>query len=1315
MNALAGGFMLRRVLSGIMFCVLIGTLSAHAGQFLEAPQYPTGSTPQAAATGDFNGDGNLDLAITNATSNTISVLLGKGDGTFAAKVDYATGITPQGVAVGDFNGDGHLDIAVTNSGSNTVSVFLGNGDGTFQPKVDSATGNKPVGIAVGDFNQDGNLDVVVTNATDGTIGVLLGTGNGKFNVPVAYNTGFNPYSVAVGHIYKNGNLDLAVANKNNSHVISVLKGNGDGTFQGQIQSVVVGIPISIALADFNNDGNMDIAVAEQFDPLTSLGNSVSILLGNGNGTFSAHVEYPTASSPTAVTVGDFNNDNSPDLGISDSGGNAISVYWGKGDGTFYGQLDVGTGDLPYSAVAADFNNDGYTDLIAANSGSNTISVILSNGKSRTFQARSDYAAGPIPASDTVGPNPYSVATSDFNGDGFPDLAVAASNCPASPPACGVAIILGNGDGTFQPPTQYSTGNSTDPRSIVVGDFNGDGKPDLAVANYLANTVSVMLGAGDGSFGSPTDFSVGSEPTSVATGDFNGDGKLDLAVTNFDSKTVSVLLGKGDGTFTQAPNSPYTVGNGPIAVAAADLREDSKLDLIVIDEGDNNVTILLGNGDGTFTVQPNPPTVGGNPLSVVAGDFNGDGIPDLAVADFLSQEVSVLLGNGDGSFQAAKPYPTGANPQSIVAANFNGDSKLDLAVTSTPSQGSPGNVVSLLLGNGDGTFGTPELPFQLFGTGYLSYSAVVGDFNNDGAADLAVANGGSNTVSLLLNVQGTAMTFASSGAPSSQYGSTVTLTTTVSESVSNGFGPPTGTVTFMNGSTVIGSGTLSNGEALISPADLPVGMDLLSAVYSGDSNYQKHAMSLTQVITTASTGTKLTSSGSPASPNQSITFTATVTSKTTGQPTGTVTFLDGTTTLGSSSVNGSGDATFSTSILTIGTHNITAVYGGSANFNGSTSPVLSQVVQEGNTSTALASSSNPSLMSQSVTLTATVNSGTGVMPTGTVKFMDGTIVLGSSSLNGGGVAAFSTAALSVGTHSLTAVYSGNSNSDPSTSSVLSQVVQKANTTTTLSSVPGSANLNQAVSFTAAVVPGVAGVPTGTVTFLDGSTQLGSGALSGGGVASFSTSALTAGTHSISAAYSGDSNFNVSTSTPVSLAVVAPDFSVSAGSLLPGSVAPGASATSTITIKPVGGFNPTAVALTCSVSASASPAPTCSLGAISVTNNNGASVLTVSTSGAQAALAPGLEHDSNRLAIALMIPAILVGGAGWKTPNRRKLLSLFLTCLLLGACLMEGACSNGGSKNPMTVASSGTPGGTYTITVSGSSSGLQHTTSVSLTVQ
>jgi|HubBroStandDraft_6_1064221.scaffolds.fasta_scaffold00121_33 hypothetical protein len=1104
-NAIEGGFILRRTVLAFVFYMLCGALAAQAGQFLVALQYPTGTNPQAVAVGDFNGDGNLDLAIANSTSNTISVLLGKGDGTFRPKVDYATGSTPADIAVGDFNGDGHLDIAVTNSASNTVSVFLGNGDGSFRPKVDAATGKRPQGIAVGDFNGDGHPDIAVTNATDGTVGVLLGKGDGTFKAEVAYNTGFNPYSVAVGDFNGDGIPDLAVANNNNDNLVSVLLGKGDGTFQTRFQYTTGNTPVSVALADFNGDGYLDIAVADQH------GNAVSILLGNGKGSFATHVEYSTAAFPTAVTAGDFNGDGKMDLAVSDGDGNTVSVLWGNGDGTFQGQLNCGTGDIPYSVVAADFNNDGKTDLVVANSGADSVSVILNNGNS-TFQARTDYPAGP---------NPYSVATADFNGDGFLDLAIANSNCPNFP-TCGastISIILGNGDGTFQAPSYYSTGTGTDPYSVAVGDFNGDQIPDLAVANYATNTVSVMLGVGDGTFGSPVDFPVGSEPASVATGDFNGDGNLDLVVANFHSDTLSVLLGKGDGSFKTAVN--YSVGKGPVSVAVGDFNGDQKLDLVVVNETDNNASILLGKGDGTFHAQVAYRTgVGGNPLSVVVGDFNGDNNLDLAVADFQTQQVSVLLGNGNGTFQPAKPYPTGANPSSLAIADFNGDGKLDLALTSTPLGGSPGNLVGLLLGNGDGTFRPPTL----FGTGSGAYSAAVGDFNQDGAADLAVANGISNTVSILLNTQGTAMTVVSSGNPSA-FGQPVTFTTTVAGSMSDGTAAPTGSVTLKYGNAVLGSGALVNGQFSVSTPTLPAGEDALSAAYSGNGNYQSHKVELTQTVQKAGTSTVLISSANPSNPNQSITFTATVTSNTTREPTGKVTFLDGTATIGASSVNESGIATFSTSTLSSGSHDITAAYG------------------------------------------------------------------------------------------------------------------------------------------------------------------------------------------------GNNDFNASTSTVLSLLVTAPDFSLSATPLSPSSVAPGASAKSTITINPSGGLNPSSVTLLCSVSPVISPATTCSLGTISVANSAGTATLTVATSGTQAALVPPSrgQRSGKLFALGLVIPAILLAGAGLNKPHRRTLPCLCLMFLALGGCLFQAACG-AGSNSPGAGGNAGTPANNYTVSIAGKASGTpQHTISVSLTVE
>ena len=297
-------------------------------------------------------------------------------------------------------------------------------------------------------------------------------------------------------------------------------------------------------------------------------------------------------------------------------------------------------------------------------------------------------------------------------------------------------------------TAASMSVGTTPQSGAVGDFNGDGKLDLAVSNFGSNNVSILLGNGMGGFaaagGSP--LTVGSTPYPVAVGDFNGDTKLDLAVANdVMSGTVNVFVGNGMGGFAAANGSPFAVGIYPFSVAVGDFNRDTKLDLAVANFGGNNVSVLLGNGMGGFAAASGSPiAVGTGPQSVVVGDFNSDTQLDLAVANSGSNNVSVLLGNGMGGFNAnGSPVGVGTDPRFVAAGDLNGDGKLDLAVANHGS-----NTVSVLLGSGTGVFAKDNGSPIAVGAGPILVS--VGNFNGDNKLDLAVTNYSSSNVSILLN-------------------------------------------------------------------------------------------------------------------------------------------------------------------------------------------------------------------------------------------------------------------------------------------------------------------------------------------------------------------------------------------------------------------------------------------------------------------------------------------------------------------------------------------------------------------------------------
>jgi hypothetical protein len=651
--------------------------------------------------------------------------------------------------------------------------------------------------------------------------------------------------------------------------------------------------------------------------------------------------------------------------------------------------------------------------------------------------------------------------------------------------------------------------------VVVADLNGDGKLDMVMPNPCApedpvdctGLLSVFLGNGDGTFQPAVSYSSGAFwAASVAIADVNNDNKLDLVVANtaaagggYGAGVVSVLLGNGDGTFQQAVT--YDSGGlGATSVAVGDLNRDGKLDLVVsnnstADSGEGSVAVLLGNGDGTFQMAVPYDSGGWGTGSVVLTDINGDGKLDVLISDVCTPldggcdtkgAAGVLLGNGDGTLKPVVTYDSGGyTAVSVAVADLNHDAKFDLITFNFCNTGCTGGGIGVLLGNGDGTY-RPAVTYLSGGAGGLPGMAAVADFDGDGKLDI-VANtttpSGSGLIGVLLgNGDGsfkTAVTYDPHGAL---------------------------------GTSVTSADLTGHHRADLIVTECPV-----NGCGNGDLR-----IGLLLHVGSVATNTLVISSLNPSVFGQTVTLTATVSSSS-GKPSGTVEFFDNSLLLGTGTL-ANGSTSISLASLGAASHSITAVYQGSLKFNSSISQPLDQVVAAATTMTSLTSSSNPIIVNHSVIYTATVSSQTGGPISGTVTFSDGSVQYSAGIV--GNQATVKIKYRTAGVHTTTANYSGDANNAGSTSGPLTEKVQAVTITqVTTSDSPSLAG--QSVTFTATVSSTYGMIPNGELlTFLDGKHILGSVPLSGG-IAAFTTSSLSAKTHTIEAVYNGDTIFKTST--------------------------------------------------------------------------------------------------------------------------------------------------------------------------------------------
>ncbi|HZQ69951.1 MAG TPA: FG-GAP-like repeat-containing protein [Terriglobales bacterium] len=769
---------------------------------------PAGYIPTAAVAGDFNGDGHMDVAISNGGDNTIYVLLGNGDNSFQVpEILYTQGQAPVWIAAASLKNNGHLDLITADADSETVEIFPGNGDGTFQASTQVSVSQIPTFVLTADINKDGKQDVVVgltidIGATQPQFLVLLGDGTGGFSGTVAPPSLIGAIDVAI----PTGWIASSDLNKDGfPDLVTTITGAGSFTYGNQFGktfsvSTFFGPPegaMVTGLGDLDEDGCPDAVELSDYG-------LVYVAKGTCGGSFSqpALPISGTGDLDPAIQIVDVDGDGHLDVvgsaafffvggpGYGFEGGYLVSVLKGDGLGNVTPAKMYRGGTDDFSLVAADFNGDNKPELLTTDSLENQASLYVNDGTGNYDGPNGQFIGYTHGVTNSPSPS-SSVHTADFNGDGHPDLYLVQDGMFASQPSQ-FTVLLNDGTGNFLPPvtTPITVGDYVPYPQFIAGKFRNTAYEDVIYFNqYSTNMLAFFPSNGNGTFAVPTVLASLNSPLSLVRGDFNGDGKLDFVVSgenggNPGNYEFDMFLGRGDGTFMQLPAQSFPA---PALISyqqifAADFNHDGKLDVMIgNDFGD--VVEVLGNGDGTFV---SPVTLFQHFGAFSVADLNRDGYPDLIQpldpnadnsVSSAPAAMTIYLGGANGTFQQQPSYDFfgykgGGIP---LVGDFNGDGIPDIAALFLETLNGPTIEPGLrvLQGVGDGSYIVTGHIYQLQGS---SNPFVGADFNGDGLDDLIELVGYTSSLHTIAAMRGPALDIALNSSP--LLGSTGSATVTL---------------------------------------------------------------------------------------------------------------------------------------------------------------------------------------------------------------------------------------------------------------------------------------------------------------------------------------------------------------------------------------------------------------------------------------------------------------------------------------------------------------------------------------------------------